>query len=65
MARDTRALTDEVEHFDEPTPEMKRSAQRVVCEHAFDLVDAVDLLQMLGLHQRFEPGPLLTPGRII
>lgn len=49
MARDTTALTDEVEFFDEPTVEVKKRAQRVVASHSTDAAEARIFLQMLGL----------------
>lgn len=61
MARDTRALTDEVEHFDEPTAEMKKATQRVTCSYAYKHglpPEATrELLLMLGVHPSQIPEP--------
>lgn len=54
MARDTRARTDEVEWFDEPTLETKKAAQRTLCSmtvrHDGDASVAAELMMMCGIH---------------
>jgi hypothetical protein len=50
MARDTKALTDECEFFDEPTDDMKRAALRTLCGHAKDASEASEFALMLGVH---------------
>jgi len=56
VARDTRALTDEVEFFDEPTPEQQRAARHTICllgdRHGATPVEIGDILRMLGIHPR-------------
>lgn len=65
MARDTRALTDEVEHFDEPTNDMKRAARRVVAANAADAKECALFLDMCGLHpsQWNDAAPVASPPR--
>lgn len=67
VARDTRALTDEVEHFDEPTNEMKRAARRIVAANANDPDECVTFLKMCGLHptQWKDPQPTTSARRIV
>lgn len=50
MARDTKALTDECEFFDEPDDSTKMAALRTICAHAKDAQDALELASMLGVH---------------
>ncbi len=49
---DYTSYTDQVEFFDEPSNEVKLTAQRVVCGHSsvVDAEDAAELLKILGLH---------------
>ena len=49
MARDSGALTDECEYFDEPDIEMKKAAQRTICRFADDAAEALMFMKMLGV----------------
>lgn len=52
MARDTKALTDECEFFDEPTKDMKMAALRTTCAYAENAAEAEEFAMMLGIHPR-------------
>ena len=49
---DRRALTSEVEYFDELTPDQVSKAQRVVAANALDAEDAEVLMMALGIHPK-------------
>jgi hypothetical protein len=70
VARDTRALTDEVEHFDEPTGDMKRAARRVCAAFATDAEEAAMFMKMCGVHPSQWKDPVPSgvshpPSRIV
>lgn len=50
MARDTKALTDEVEFFDEPSRDTKMAALKTICAHSTDVSEALEVALMLGVH---------------
>jgi hypothetical protein len=65
MARDTKALMDEVEYFDEPTLEMKRAAQRTICAYATDAAEAALFLDMCGVDPIQVPPASSVTSRLI
>lgn len=72
MPRDTRALTDEVEYFDEPADDMKRAARLTICSFAENVDEAHEFMKMCGLHPSqwqdpalFEVGTARTPSRLV
>lgn len=62
MARDTRALTDEVEWFDEPTDDMKRAARKIIAGRSDNADEAAEFMRMCGVHPSQWKDPALTPA---
>ena len=71
MIRDSRALTDQVDFFDELTDDQKARARRTVCANAVGYTtaemadDAAELMLMLGIHPHVEADTFLTGPNIM
>lgn len=65
MARDSGALTDECEYFDEPDLEMKRAARRTIAVSTRRLgisdEEAVEMMKMCGVHTSQTGEPEVRP----
>ena len=50
MARDSRALTDQVDYFDELTEDQMARARLTVCANSANAAEATEMMMMLGIH---------------